>query len=367
MFSLVYLSFFQADLLWYAQHVLSHGLTVYSTLVGAVVITVSILLVRILVKRFHPANQRVTPSLSFLPSALLLAIITDFHVQTDTHLGYGNAIIFSILLLLGYILLVWFVSKINPFDQNTTARGWTLNMVLMNLITMCIIFAIVGTLGNHNRSEHIRLKAERMIVTGNCDGALDLLNYRCEKDTSLIMLRAYALGKHTILGENFFSNFHQGSSDMLMPAPTNRLRLATTSSTHIYTMVGGSPAKGQGVKAALMALDKKKKLTRTGRQYLLVAHLLDRDIDTFVRCLAKVYDTGDKLPRQYAEAVVLYLKKHPHANLFYDLGDAEQRYAKFRKLAGPIKKGAHRLPDGSPVMYDTLLKPFGDTYWYYYS
>lgn len=366
LFSLVYLSFFQADLLWYAQHVLSHGVTVYSTLVGAIVITLTALLIRAVAKRFHPANQRVTPSLSFMPSALFLAIITDFHVVSDTQLAYGNAIVFSILLFVAYVLMVWFVAKINPFDQNTSTKGWTLNMVMMNIVTLCFVFTTIGMLCNHNRSEHLKLRAERMIVRGDCDGALELLKYHCEKDSTLVMLRAYALGKHTVMGENFFSYFHKGSSELLMPAPANRQLLVTTSSAHIHRMVGGTPGKGQSVKSTLQLLAKRKRLTKTGRHYLLVAHLLDRDIDAFANCLATVYEMGDRLPRQYAEAMVLYMKKHPHANVYYDLGDAEQRYEEFRKLADPIKKGATNLPNGNPVMYDTLMKPFGDTYWYYY-
>lgn len=69
LFSLIYLIVFQADLLFYCQNLLSDGATSYSPVLGGVIITVTALLLRFMVRGFFPKKQTASVALSYLPSA----------------------------------------------------------------------------------------------------------------------------------------------------------------------------------------------------------------------------------------------------------------------------------------------------------
>ena len=69
-FVFLYLLFFQGDLLFYAQHVLSDGMTVYNPLIGAVILTTLALLMSFL------SSRTFTRNFSFCPA--LYAVCADY-------------------------------------------------------------------------------------------------------------------------------------------------------------------------------------------------------------------------------------------------------------------------------------------------
>ena len=82
LFAFVYLYEYQADLLTVMQHVFSEGQTHYDALVGAVVITAVLMLLQLGVARLCRA-ARLAASLTFVPSALLLTLLTSLHFTGD--------------------------------------------------------------------------------------------------------------------------------------------------------------------------------------------------------------------------------------------------------------------------------------------
>lgn len=367
LFSLIYLIVFQADLLFYCQNLLSDGATSYSPVLGGVIITVTALLLRFMVRGFFPKKQTASVALSYLPSALAMGVLTSVHPVSNTSMDFGGAVWGAVTILLMVAVLVWFINKARPFDSDTSVKGWLFRVFWMNLGVMAGVFVLCGMVGNANESDHLRLRMERMILEGNVNEAVALSKNNCEKDTSMLMLRAYAFGKHRQLGGSFFTPFPENTtSNMLIPTSTNNLTLLTTSEGHIAELIGGRGVKGLSARQTLTALANKGKLTKTGKQYLLMAYLLDRDLDAFMKYLPKVFDDMDTLPRNIAEAVVLYESKHPRSKSNYELGDAEKRYEYFLKEQSLMKKGSKTKADGSPLYWHSLKDDFGDTYWYYY-
>ena len=88
-FTFAYLFFYQADLLTMEQHVLSDGLTKYNRTVGAVIITAILLLLQ---QGVDAATKRTIkmPALTYLPSALLLAMLTDISPSIDQGYSIGK-------------------------------------------------------------------------------------------------------------------------------------------------------------------------------------------------------------------------------------------------------------------------------------
>ena len=77
-FSFVWLYCFQADVLAAAQHVLSKGLTSYKPFVGAVLITLVLQVLQLIVFALTRLRKR-SHALTYLPSMLALAVITDIN------------------------------------------------------------------------------------------------------------------------------------------------------------------------------------------------------------------------------------------------------------------------------------------------
>ena len=104
LFVFVYLYFFQADLLSMVQHVLSGGATHYDRTIGTVIITAVLYLVHIGARRLGGLD-RVCHALSYFPSLLLLAALTDVEVDFSVSPLRGLWLWLAPLLLAVYVFL----------------------------------------------------------------------------------------------------------------------------------------------------------------------------------------------------------------------------------------------------------------------
>ena len=81
-FTFLWLYFFQADVLFYGQHVLSGGVTTYNRTVGAVLITLLLWLLQLGVYCLTRLSKKAY-ALTFFPSMLLLAMMTSIRVGEE--------------------------------------------------------------------------------------------------------------------------------------------------------------------------------------------------------------------------------------------------------------------------------------------
>ena len=123
LFCFYYLYCYQADLLTVMQHVLSQGQTHYNHFVGAVLITLVVLLIQIGVVRILQ-RKRLAWALTFVPSALCLIMLTNIGVSPDSGmLAFGVWRYIAPVLIVVFFLIVFGVNNSGVLDS--LPRVWS--------------------------------------------------------------------------------------------------------------------------------------------------------------------------------------------------------------------------------------------------
>ncbi|MGM9693977.1 MAG: DUF6057 family protein [Alloprevotella sp.] len=96
--------------------------------------------------------------------------------------------------------------------------------------------------------------------------------------------------------------------------------------------------------------------------YYLCALLLERRLDRFVAALRCVYPDGDRagqrLPRFYAQAVMLHQKRRTKPTWRYKDNAMAENYRNYSEMGDTLPSVRHR--------YNLLRRSYGNTYWWYY-
>lgn len=334
LFSFVYLNFYQADLLAMAQHVWSYGKTHYNAFIGAVIITGVLYLLHIgvfavtkLSKSWH--------SITYFPSFLALSILTSVDESITPKITLGAWIWIIPLVLLGFAGLVYIGKQLEQFDSVSITDGRMWRRAWINLLTMCLMMLGTGLIGTGNKQLHQRLKIESLIEKGKYDEALRVADKAIETDSSLTMLRFYALSNSGQLGDKLFTYQLKGRAEAIYP--------------------NDSTVKPLLLDAQVMR--RHYKLKRYYYEMLLNRYLLNKNLDAFARELVRQDSTLNNLPRHYREALVLYnrVKSNPVVN--YNDSVLSADFADFNDLIRKTKK-QERIKK--------VQKVYGNTYWYYY-
>lgn len=330
-FSFLYLYNYQADLLAMAQHVLSGGKTSYNALVGALLITITLYVLQLAVAAVLKLHS-LWHALTYFPSLLLLAVITDISPDIDKGFSFRMW-----LWALPLLLVLWFsgvilAKAVRKKGHSGMSDGFFSQTTWTNLFAMALMFFLVGCIGNSDEVFHYRMKCERYISKGEYEKALGVGRASLAADSSLTMLRIYALAACNKLPEKLFE----------------------------YPIVGGAEAmKPNGTTVRMLLHDDVllRKVRHASYDYLLCGYLLDRDLDSFAKEVTRKYNMSN-MPKHYREALVLY--KHLRANPvvvcndtvmdtdYLDYNDMEKKYN------NPVER-KNRIKDA-----------YGKTYWYYY-
>lgn len=347
---------FQKDMLFYAQHVLSEGNTVFQPLIGSVIITLLAVLLALCVVRPLCRHLNSVPALYFVPSSLILAAMTDIHV-----VPFGEQSVFGHTWIISVVLLVLFcfvdrLMKGLPhnvrFDNPTDQVG----IICVNLFVLLFLLGGIVYMGNTNEMDHVHLEAQRSLRDRHYEQAsLVGKSENCSSE-KLTMIRCYALGKCGQLGEHFFEYPVAGNSSALLPTKNNRLEIFPE--MRLYQFIGGIPNEGMDARECLRLLEKRGQLRSEAKDYLLTACLIDRDVDAFASYIAQEYDTTMVLPKHYREALTLHNHLRANPVVEYSLPEMEADFSDFQDM---IKKN----PDKA-LQESALRDSYGNTYWYYY-
>ena len=332
-FTFCYVYLYQAESLAYLQHTLSQGVTRYDRTIGAFIITLLAVLLQYAVFRLAGLRKR-GHALTYFPSVLALTVLTD--VKADGHVSHFW-IWLAPLLLLVWGALSWVSKQFETYEPGEDNPGLFSRIMWINLLTMVVMLTFMITCSNSNEVIHHRLRIENMVVKAQYDKALEVGRRSQESDSSLTMLRFYALARAGRAGDEFFKYpVSEGKAALLLP-------------------------DGRSTKTLMMnpkiikAFSQKK-----GRaDYELMGFLLNRDLDGFAKAIGKYYDTDSTaIPRHYREALVLYTHLRQHRVLTYhdDVLDAD-----YEDLKTLFKKNPDRTLRESAVR-----DVYGNTYWCYY-
>lgn len=343
-FTYLYLACYQEDVLAVAQHVLSDGKTDYSYTLAPLLTTLVFFLLQLGVYTVARV-RRSFHALTYFPSFLFLAMVTDIPNDIDVHHSLGAWWVVIPLCLLAWGALVWVVRQLEPIQMEPHSNGWLSRYMWVNVMQMVAMAVIMVSVASNDRVFHERMKMEHLMKEKQFAKALEVGGKSAQTDSSLTMLRIACLNETGELGNRLFTYPLVGGSKAMMP-----------DSVTVKALMWRAPKWMQKPSSWMVKHHLKYRIPE---DYQLCALLLDRKLDQFVVELRKHYDvTSKKLPTHYKEALTLYT--HSRTNLimeyhdnvmdtdFQDYQQMEHNYATYQE-----KKAA---------MHDT----YGNTYWYYY-
>ena len=358
-FVFLYLLLFQGDLLFYAQHVLSKGVTVYEPTVGAVIITGLLLLLAFYVVRPLANHLYYVPAMYYFPSALILAALTDINiVKSQDESVFGHGWIIAVVLMVVFIFVVQLMKRAVVAVRLVTPKDVLVNLCL-NITVMIGIFFCVMIVANTDEKDHSELEAERYLLKKDYAKAAEVGKVQNCDTEEMTMIRAYALANMGQLGEHFFEYVEYpapGNSAMLLPSKDNHMKVFPE--MKIYRFIGGVPSEGMSARECLRLLEKRGKLREKAKDYLLTACLIDCDLDAFADYLRQDYDSTMVLPKHYREALTLHNHLRANPVLEYELPEMEANFVDFQEM---IKNNPDKV-----LCENTLRDYYGETYWFYY-
>ena len=356
-FTFVYLYAYQNDVLAVSQHVLSGGQTHYSRFIGAFLITLVLYLLQLGVSTIAKFSTS-THALTYFPSLLILAVLTSVDSKIDQGFSFGAWIWWLPILLVLFVLVCRLAKILRIYESSGSGSGLFSCSMWINVLTLLVLFYCVGLIGNSDKVFHYRLKVERLLSQGKYEEALLVGKKSLECDSSLTMLRAYALARQNKLPDALFQYAICGGSASLLPNGNN-VKSLLFDTNEIYGYLGRMIVTKPIPPMNYLKTIKKHHLDkRPATDYLLCGFLLDKDLNSFAANIANHYDLQEELPRHYSEAIIMYNHLHRSNPIKYENTVIEADYQDFLKLMKQISNHEE--------MKNRLKDIYGNTYWFYY-
>ena len=354
-FSVVYLSVFQKEVLEALHYSLAQGKTVYSPWMSAIIGTIVLLVLRwgvnVLVGLKGPLK-----ALSYFPPCLLLGVLTD--VGHGVYHGEGISaqwawllpLLLALYVVIGKLLARACRLCVNPELE----EGVMINSNLFILLLLCLMTACIG---NSDIHFHHELKVEEALRKQDYEAARKVGLKSVDPSRNLTALRAYTMSREGTLGEYLFQ-YPQlyGAAGLLMDTSDDKaLRLNADS---LYVYLGARPALGEPAMNFFRRICEEESGNYTTMDYYLSALLLERKLEQFVRAFDELYIVRDSVPYYYRQALFLYDKLHQSAKPIVVDEAMEEKWEAYMEeknsLAGTVGEG------------NRMRRKFGDTYWWYY-
>ena len=372
LFSFCYLFFLQGEILAEAQFVYSKGITSYNILIGAITITVVLQIVQWIVSLLSRLPSR-WHALSYLPSMLMLAMVTDVNKEAIEHFSFGAWMWVAPCILVIYIFLVILVK--NYDNDESVYRLEIKSQLYPNFIILFILMLGVGAIPQTTDVYHYELKAERLILAKDYEGAAAIGKKALHSSARLTQLRMYALSKQGLLPECLFDYpQYYGSQGLLDIADTSSLERFTTQDIcfHLGAYCGTSIHTADRYYRLMLGDTICNQHTA---DYYLCSLLLDKRLPEFLRQLPRHYNLADSiagaydnLPRAYREAL-LQMGKKPYAlqgkivigaDTLATLSDREMvaRFRDYTERKAELTDATERI--------NRTHREYGNTYWWYY-
>lgn len=354
--SFLFLYFRQADVMTVAQHVLSDGQTVYSPFIGSLLITALLYALQRGLNSVLKINRRLH-WLTFFPSILLLTVVTDISSDIDLHFSFGAWLWLFPLLLVAWCILAWLVSKVQNYEADISSRGFFSRLVWVNLFPLGFMMMLCGIIASSEDTFHYRAKIERLMVEGDFEQAALVGEKSMSSDSSLTMLRCYALAREGRMPDEMFKYAVCGTSQTILPsASESRMMLYPVDS--LYRFLGAKPLPGMKPKQYLRSLEASGYESKAISDYILCGMLVDRNLDGFVKELPRHYAVNDSLPLHYREALVLYTHRRANPLIVYHNQVMDTDFDDLQKLEDESRKPAARAL--------AVYEQYSGTYWWYY-
>lgn len=354
-FSFVYLFVLQKDVVGALHYSLSQGKTHYSPLVGAIIITMVLLIFRWGINGLMGLKGPVR-ALSYFPSCLLLGVLTD----VDRSIFHGGSIEDKWLWLLPLLLLIYVgvvYTLRRVFRVWLNQEGTILGLINSNLAILTLLCLMTVSIGNTNVNFHHELAIEQAIRNRDYQAARMVGVKSLETTRTLTVLRAYAMSQEGTMGEHLFEYPQNYAGEGLLFEPHSQETLRFNADS-LYAYLGASPHTIEKPVDFLDRICREEVGKHTALDYYMSALLLDKKLDKFVSAVDTYCFEQDTLPRYYREALVLYKQVRPEYSK--EIKDTlmmqrlEQFLARQKEFSSSIEEK------------NRMRREFGDTYWWYY-
>ena len=355
-FSLAWLFFFQADVLTMTQHVLSGGLTHYNRTMGALIITFVLFLIQTGVYKLTGLCRR-AHALTYVPSMLLLGLLSDVEPQTDGSISFASSwwVVLLLLLLWGGIV---FVARLWQQVEDAGNVRFFSRPMWINMLVMALLIMLVAGISNTNAVFHYRMTAESSLKDDDVVSAVKTGRKSLESDEHLLMLRMFALAKEDALGERLFEYPITGNSSQMLPTDSlSQLLLFPADS--LYKFIGARPVGRMTPMRYLQLVEQKDSVPhKVIIDYRLCGYLIDRQIDRFAKEIGRYYAINDSLPKHYREALTLYTHLRSRPVVVYHNSVMDEDYDNLLQLEREYPNKTERQVK--------VEEHYRGTYWYYF-
>lgn len=353
-FSFLFVAKSQSVLLELLYDKVATGKLQYNAYVVGGVISVALTIFALWLNKFTGFKREWT-AFSFMPSAMVLAFITD--IDRSLYTGEYDYLKWIIVLAIGvfayaafsFVLRRILFAKIKNVAMSANRIIWR------NLVLFVILFSLVGFLSNGEEN----FKREALVASyykkGDSDNALKVGYLSNVASHSLTVQRAYILAKGGMLGERLFEYPQYYGADGLIPAKEQVSPLVPDS---VYAFLGASPLQGEEALDVFKRALKNDNVSPAAKDYYLSALLLDRKIVEFTDNVKTLYPDTEtaNLPKHYQEALLLYSSIN---------GDSVQAGSVMQEQFNAFKALEAEHEDIF-VRGNYLRRHFGRTYWWYF-
>ena len=358
LFVAIYVFFYQEDTLALTQHILSGGATIYSRVIGGIIITIVLALLHFTTAKVMRTKPLCIYALSCFPSLYILAMLTDFDTSQPLSPWRWWAILMPLAAAVWWGV-VYFLGELLRYRCSDIRHeeGYLARTLGCNIFILAAMMICVGLLSNSNDITHYRLRMERLLMHGEYAKALEVGKASDKTDASLTMLRVFALAHEGRLGDELFKYPVRGTSASIVPELSDG-KMLMLSPDSVYRMLGAIPRHGQSTKHYFNAILKSGQATKAAIEYQLCGMLIDKDLDGFVNLLMKTHKIDDSLPLQYREALILYTHRRSSPKVVYSNTVMDTDYDDMQRLEAETKSPGERRIQ--------IYKQFSGTYWEYF-
>ena len=347
---------FQADALAMTQHVLSGGLTHYNRIVGAVIITVVLMILQLIIHRAVKLHKRFH-ALTYGPSMLMLAMLTGISQTIDQGESFNYSLGVVIILAVIWVVLIFFARMYDNIEKELMFSLLSRSM-WVNLLIMVVMIASVAWIGNTNIVFQYRMKVEGNLMRGNYQEALKEGKKSLESDADLLMLRMYALARCGEMGEHLFEYPITGNSSDILPT-NGKTKMLLCPTDSLYRFMGARPAETMEPQRYLAMLQRRDSVNNKAiADYLLCGYLIDKKLDSFAQIVGDYYTLDAHLPKHYREALTLYMHSRSNPLVNFKVPVMEEDYANYQELKQQYQDPMERKT--------RVSEEYRGTYWYFF-
>lgn len=276
------------------------------------------------------------------------------------------------LLAAGGLVLAWLLmitdkrlrhrSRITPQTFGVNFQFFAVQMLLLCLY--------VGVGNGVTDLQHYELRTAQALQSKHPKRAYKVGDKSYATSHRLFAMRCYLMATthKKGLGDEVFSQMvPAGGAASLLLLPTDNYQQLLLPASKLEGLLSSRRHANEGALAYLhrcawLSAFKGDGKHTAAADYYLCALLLERKLDLFAKEIVNYYPTEvaqSKLPRYFAQALILYQRTRTQPKVFYTDSNIEANYRDYTDMADSI-------PDRT-VRTNMLRYSYGETYWWWYS